>query len=167
MNSYKFNLQEIFEIAEQIERNGAAFYKKAAVAFSDNKEINRLLTELAEQEKEHEKTFSEIEHGVLNGSSLYTSDELTRQYLDAVAGQFVFNKETEGGELADNMRKEEIFDTAILKEKDSIVFYVGLRKLLETDHERNAIDLIIEEEQKHLTKLRQYAETSKYNKERF
>ena len=33
--SYDFNADEIFEIAEQIERNGAKFYRNAAESIAD------------------------------------------------------------------------------------------------------------------------------------
>ena len=33
--STKFSADEIYEMAEQIERNGAAFYRKAAASFDD------------------------------------------------------------------------------------------------------------------------------------
>ncbi len=165
MKNYKFNLSEIFEIAVQIERNGADFYRKAALRFSDNTEVESLLLELAVQEDDHEKTFSEILQRVLKNNDINTGDELTRQYLDAIAGQFVFNKSTAEGELTDEMSRQDIFDSAILKEKDSIVFYVGLKNALTLKSDKKSIDLIIEEEQKHLIALQKYAELLKYKNE--
>jgi rubrerythrin len=165
--TYKFNLGEIFKIAEQIERNGAHFYREAALKFEDNTEVKSLLLDLAVQEDNHEKTFSEILHKVLKNEGINSEDELTRQYLDAIAGQFVFNKATEECELINNMSKQEVFDVAIVKEKDSIVFYVGLKNALISEQDKKSIDLIIEEEQKHLVDLRKYAEILKYTNDRF
>ena len=50
-----FNADEVFEMAEQIERNGARFYRTAAEKFP---EVNPLLLELAAMEDKHEKTFA-------------------------------------------------------------------------------------------------------------
>ncbi len=51
-----FSADEIFEIAEQIERNGANFYRKAAEsAEGDNR---NLLLRLAKMEDDHEKIFA-------------------------------------------------------------------------------------------------------------
>ena len=161
MNNYKFNLSEIFEIAVQIERNGADFYRKASLKFYNDLEIKTLLLELAAQEDIHEKTFSDILHKALTNNVITTNDELTRQYLDAIAGQFVFDKSRANEELTDDMTRQDIFETAILKEKDSIVFYVGLHDVLTSAQDKRSIDLIIKEEKKHLIGLRKYAELLK------
>ena len=56
---HKFNAKEILEMAEQIERNGYNFYKKAAADVTDT-EIKGFLEELADMELKHEETFKEI-----------------------------------------------------------------------------------------------------------
>ena len=53
---YDFNADEIFEMAEQMERNGESFYKKAAASIQDSNH-QALLLKLADMEVEHEKTF--------------------------------------------------------------------------------------------------------------
>ena len=51
-----FNADEIFEMAEQIERNGAKFYRKAAEPTAgENRDV---LLRLAAMEDDHEKTFA-------------------------------------------------------------------------------------------------------------
>lgn len=56
---YDFNADDIFEIAGQMERNGARFYRTAATAVNDNKARDFLLS-LATMEEEHEKTFAQM-----------------------------------------------------------------------------------------------------------
>jgi rubrerythrin len=41
-----FNIDEVFEIAEQIERNGARFYRKAAKKRQRNSSYKKVLLEL-------------------------------------------------------------------------------------------------------------------------
>ncbi len=47
--SITFNAFEIFEMAEQIERNGVKFYRKAAEIFTD-RDISQTLLEFADME---------------------------------------------------------------------------------------------------------------------
>jgi rubrerythrin len=54
--SYDFNADEVFEMAEQLERNGAKFYHDAAEG--DVGQSNKqMLLDLAAMEEAHEKTF--------------------------------------------------------------------------------------------------------------
>jgi len=54
--SIDFNADEVFEIAEQIERNGAKFYRTVAENVTDA-DKRKILINLAEMEDEHEQTF--------------------------------------------------------------------------------------------------------------
>jgi len=56
---YDFSADEVFQMAIQMEKNGAAFYRKAAEA-ADDAENKAFLLELADMEVEHEKTFTEL-----------------------------------------------------------------------------------------------------------
>ena len=158
MANYRFNINEIFEIAEQIERNGAAFYKDAAKKFGNNPEVKDFLLDLSAQEDVHEKTFSDMLRNVLNNDGINLEDELTLQYLDAVAGQFVFDKSKSKSELTDEMSQRDIFNLAIQKEKDAISFFVSLKNALTSSEDKKTIDLIIKEEQTHLIALKKYEE---------
>ena len=51
-----FNADEVFEMAEQIERNGAAFYRKAAENFR-GLDLSKVLLDLAAMEDDHEREF--------------------------------------------------------------------------------------------------------------
>ena len=55
--SYDFSADDIFEMAEQLERNGAKFYRTAAEGVKDPV-AQELLLGLAAMEVEHEKTFA-------------------------------------------------------------------------------------------------------------
>ncbi|HRD19019.1 MAG TPA: ferritin family protein, partial [Candidatus Marinimicrobia bacterium] len=52
-----FNIDEVFEIAEQIEVNGSRFYRHAA-ELSQFAEHKNMLLKLAEMEDQHQKTFA-------------------------------------------------------------------------------------------------------------
>lgn len=152
-----FAADEIFEIAEQIERNGAKFYRKAAEAApAKNREA---LMKLAEMEDEHEKTFQEI-RGRLSGTELSSQtadpDQQCRLYLRAYAEGKVFDTGAEAAEkLTGSESPAEILLTAIGLEKDSIVFYVAMKKLVPQNLGGDKIDAIIEQEMGHIVTLKE------------
>lgn len=74
-------------------------------------------------------------------------------YLRAFSEEYVFTKQRKGEEIAQNVEDElETVKIGINAEKDSILFYNEMRKLVLKDAQET-IDKLIEEEQKHLRKL--------------
>ena len=57
--SYGFSADEIFEMSEQMEKNGGTFYRNAADGTTDP-DAKKLLLELAVMEDDHEKMFKEM-----------------------------------------------------------------------------------------------------------
>ena len=55
----EINAVEIYEIAQQIERDAAAFYQEAALN-TDNPEGRELLWKLAEWELQHERKYAKM-----------------------------------------------------------------------------------------------------------
>lgn len=144
-----FNADEIFEMAEQIERNGAIFYRNASEHVSgDEKEF---LLELAKMEDDHEVTFSALRKelsGKEATSTTFDPDEEAPQYLKALADSRVFfEKEINPTTMTDIMK------AAIAAEKDSIVFYLGMKDLVPAKQGKDKIDTIIKEEMSHIRLL--------------
>jgi len=54
-----FNADEIFEMAEEIERNGAKYYREAAEKATDKK-TKQILLDMAAMEDEHLEIFVEM-----------------------------------------------------------------------------------------------------------
>jgi len=145
-----FNADEIFEMAEQIERNGAKYYRDAAevVTNADDKDF---LVELAAMEDDHEVTFA----GLRKELSADDKAEVTfdpegeaAQYLKALADTRVFYDKA-----MDLSSMEGILKGAITAEKDSIVFYLGMKDLVAGNRGKARIDDIIKEEMKHIKLL--------------
>lgn len=151
-----YNLGEVFEIAEQIERNGAAFYKKAA-GFSRSAEMRDLLLSLAEQEDEHERTFAAMRKKLVPAGSdiaSYDKDQTVALYLQALASQYVFDmKQTAANPLTGRETTADILRLAICQEKSSIVLYLGISDAMGSAEDRGKVDHITSEERKHLTDL--------------
>jgi rubrerythrin len=158
MSAYdvSYNLDEIFEIAEQIERNGAAFYRKAS-GHVESEATRVLLDDLAGQEDEHEQTFAEMRRRLVSADAsvaAYDVDETVALYLRAIAGQYVFNiKQEPEVVLTGDKSAADVLRMAIDLEKDSIAFYVGLKDALESGEDRDKLEQILREEQKHVVEL--------------
>ena len=145
-----FNADEIFEIAVYIEQNGANFYRKAAGSIS-GKYNKDLLLHLAEMEDEHEQTFKKLRSELSEKEKITTTfDPLgeAEQYLKALADTRVFYEKE-----FDKPSLKEIFKTAITAEKDSIVFYLGMKNVVPTHMGKEKLDDIIKEEMGHITLL--------------
>lgn len=148
--SYDFNANDVFEMAEQIERNGAVFYRKAAADIADPGAKNFLL-DLAAMEDNHEKTFAGMRKGLTQAEKVQTvfdPDNEAAAYLKALADtRIFFQKEIDTSSL------QAILKAAILAEKDSIVFYLGMKDLVPEPLGQSRLDGIIKEEMSHIKLL--------------
>ena len=148
--SYDFNADEVFEMAEQMERNGAQFYRDAAKAAADpsNKEM---LMSLSTMEETHEKVFQSMRAELTKAekaSTVFDPAGDAALYLRALVDSRVFfEKEIDVTSMV------EILKSAIEAEKDSIVFYLGMKEAVPQNLGGDRIDRIIREEMGHIRLL--------------
>ena len=151
-----FNADEIFEMAEQVERNGAQFYRRA-VEITDDSTVRDNLMRLAEMEDQHEITFASMRVEFSSGErseTVFDPDNQIQLYLRAMADGHVFDTQSDPSEkLSGEVSLEEIVQTAIGLEKDSIIFYLGLRDMVPKNLGKDKINDIIKEEMGHITDL--------------
>ena len=157
--SYSFNADEIFEIAEQIERNGAKFYNSAA----ENTEAPRsrqILLDFAVAEVEHESTFAAMRADILKQGQVATVDPVfdpegeAGLYLRALADGHIFDTRVDPSEaLTGQETIEEILQMALGREKDSVIFYLGMKDMVSERLGKDKIDHIIKEEMGHVTTI--------------
>ncbi len=144
---YDFTADDVFEMAEQLERNGAKFYRTAAENVSDPKS-KELLIELAAMEDEHLKTFASLKADLSEAektTTVFDPEDESALYLRALADTRVFfEKEIDVSSMKD------ILKAAILAEKDSIVFYLGMKDFVPDQLGKNRLDTIIKEEMGHI-----------------
>jgi len=156
MSITKFSADEIYELAEQIERNGAAFYRKAALGFEDAP-TKMMLHDLAVMEDEHGKIFRVLREKLTKkdrATSVFDPDNQAVLYLQAMAGGYVFDTRVEPADtLTGKESLEKVLRYAIGLERDSIAFYVGLKRATPEQWGRNKIDWIIGEEIGHVNTL--------------
>ena len=153
-----FNADEIFEMAEEIERNGAKFYRKAAEKASQP-EIKQMLADMAIMEDGHLETFEEMRLGLSEAEKAqmtFDPENLAALYLQTMADAHgVEGKKSPTEELTGTESIHEILAIAINAEKESIVFYSGLKNFVSVKAGKNKIDAIILEEIGHLATLNQ------------
>lgn len=154
--AYDFNVDEVFEMAIQIEANGAKFYRKAAELQQDP-DNKAFLEKLARMEDKHKTTFEAMRKQVSEKEKQETvfdpANELS-MYLKAMA-------DSHGGEGNPDVVEsftgeepiEEIITTAIGLEKESILFYLGLKDLVPAKYGHDKLDEIIREEKLHIAQL--------------
>jgi rubrerythrin len=155
--TFDFNADEIFKMAEQIEINGANFYRKMADNISELS-IRRLFLDLAAMEDIHKKVFSELRANLSDQdreSTVFDPEGESAQYLRALADLRVFAQDVEDrftipDGLTDTEKYRKVFWAAIGREKESIVFYLGLKGLVPEKLGKDKIDDIIQEEMNHL-----------------
>ncbi len=145
--SFVFNADEIFALAEQIEKNGAQFYRKSAQQVKDSA-AKDLLLEFASMEDDHLKTFSSMRSALSAADrKAMTFDPANEAalYLNSLANTKVFFEKK-----PDTSTLQGIFTAAIIAEKDSIAFYLGMRDLVPAGVGKDKIQGIIQEEMRHI-----------------
>jgi rubrerythrin len=154
--SLDFNVDEIFEMAEQIERNGAKFYRKAAEGREDV-HAHQLLLDLAAMEDRHLATFAAMRKELSKADREVTTFDPYGEaalYLRAMADGVVFDVKKDPSEkLSTGQSMDEILRIAIGLEKDSIVFYLGMKEMVPDRLGKPKLEGIIKEEMKHITDL--------------
>jgi rubrerythrin len=143
---------EIVEIGIQIEKNGRDFYN-AVARQSKNQKAKGLFQYLAGEEEKHIAVFSKI----LDAVSKYEPPESYPgeyfAYMNALAGENVFTQKDKGSELAKKVTSDkQAIEMGIGAEKDSIIFYEGMKKAI-PDYDLKIIDQLIAQEQDHLRQL--------------
>jgi rubrerythrin len=148
----KFNAGEILDMAAQIETKGAKFYRIAA---KHNVAGRELLLQIASQEDQHYRIFADMRKGLTpSEKGGYDPFGETDMYVKAMVDGFAFeiNKDpadalTGKESLADLLR------TAIQMEKDSIVFYLGLKQMVPPALGKDKLEAVIKEEMTHIAWL--------------
>src|SRR4030042_595957 len=149
-----FNADEVFEMAEQSERNGGKFYRAAAKKFPV---MSKVLLGLAAMEDEHLETFENMREE-LSGTELeetvFDPDGQAQMYLRVMADGHVFDvKADPAKQLATKNTPEDVLKMAIGVERDSIAFYVGLKEAVSRKAGKDKVEDIIKEEMGHIVAL--------------
>lgn len=152
----KYNAAEVLEMALEIERNGHRFYRSAAAA-TEEPEARKLLNRLAEMEDDHRELFIQLKNELPERAAPgvpYDPNAEVSGYLRAAADTHVFNvSRAAPDDLAEAGSTADILRVAIQFEKDSVIYFLGLRDLVPVDMGREQVERLVREEMDHLAEL--------------
>ncbi|NLW19729.1 MAG: ferritin family protein [Candidatus Cloacimonetes bacterium] len=153
-----FSINEIIEMAVQIERNGFAFYNEASKRKDlDEKSVEFILW-LRDQELQHERTFMELRDDAdLQDLELTQDWEMVSVYLKTIVEGRIFNspesairKATEAPDL------KTLLENAISFEKDTLLYFHGISDSISNPKALVALRRIINEEISHVMRLNDF-----------
>lgn len=152
-----FNADEVFEMAEQIERNAAKFYREAAAKTADP-QVKNMFLRLAGMEDGHLRTFQEMRKTLSDqekGGTTFDPEGEASLYLQAMADDRGFEgMKARNIKLTGKESTRELLEIAINAERNSILYYVGLNEMVPTEPGREKVQDIISEEVRHAADLR-------------
>lgn len=152
----RFNAYEVFRMAETMERNASAFYRRAA-ELHPGEHNKQFLQKLAAMEDGHLVIFQGLK-AVLAPSAkeetAYDPFNESLMYLETMAE----NQKAEGSPearaaLTGQETMEQILRLAVQLEGRAILFYAGIRDLVPEKLGRDKVDDIIREEKSHVVLL--------------
>lgn len=153
-----FNADEIFEMAEEIERTASKLYSEAADHAADE-DTKHMFTALASMESRHWDTFAKMREELTDSEkaqNVFDPENEASLYLQAMADAHGSEgKLSPTQELTGRESMREILEIAINAEKDSIIFYTGIKGFISAKAGKDRITAIIAEEVDHLAQLKQ------------
>ena len=149
---------EIVELGIQIEKNGRDFYN-ALVEQLKNQKAKETFKYLAGEEEKHIAVFQNILYSVHKYEPPESYPGEYFAYMNALARDYVFTQKDKGREIAKNVKGDkEAISLGIGFEKDSIIFYVGMKKVV-PEYDHKIVDKLITQEQDHLRQLSELKES--------
>ena len=150
----KYTVQEIVEIAIEIEKNGEEFYRIMAES-SNTVPLRDLFNYLSAEENKHAHKFEEILKSVggYQISDIYYATEYMG-YMKAIADERVFAKDVAYIDLARELvSPKQAIEVAVAFEKDSIIFLHEMLDMFSQSDDKGAIEQLLTEERMHIRKL--------------
>ena len=141
-----YSIREVVEMAVQTEKVGGAFYTEMADKFKDNENINELFTKLADREKAHEATFTQLKESL--GDTEPEGWEEASKYMRAIVeSAFFLGKEKATAHIQGIQDYKAAVGFALAFEKETLLYFYGIRDLVA---DKKIVDEIIDEEQSHI-----------------
>jgi len=143
---------DVFAMAVRIEENGNAFYKGAA-AIADDAKLKKLFEDLAAMEQGHVLFFKTLRGqlpATIPTEAVWDPEGLAESYLQATADTHIFTVKAVDQRLKAVKTVGDALDVALLFEKDSVSFFLGMKELLPDAKDKGEIDKLIQAEMDHV-----------------
>ena len=147
---------EVLKIAEEMERQAARFYRRAAGMYKDPA-IRKLFSELAQWEKRHVQVLADMKDHFSEQAGergRFDLDRVELSRLDVPPAAFNEHREP-AKELAGDETRADMLKLAIKKERYTIGYYTGLTEFALGQDNIKAIRSIVQEERRHVRILMQ------------
>jgi rubrerythrin len=147
-----FSAKEIIELAIRIEKNGEAVYR-SAIEKVPNPGLVPLLEWMADEEVKHANWFAELKHNLETKNENPFVEEMGHELFNEMLGDKNFS--LKDVDFAAIEEIDDLIETFIEFEKDSIIFYEVLKPFVEDPVVREYLNKIIDEEQHHIELLKE------------
>jgi rubrerythrin len=144
----KYSIDEVMEMAIQTEKLGFQFYTGMAEKFKKDDGLVKLFTTLANKEKAHEKTFTNLKAMVAQHGAEPVEWEEVSNYMRAfVESEFFLGKGKSLPAMDHIKTVRDAVQFALGFEKETLLYFMELRYIVK---EKQAIDEVISEEKSHI-----------------
>jgi rubrerythrin len=148
----KFSTREAVEMAVQTERLGYQFYNEMADRFKDHEGLSDLFRRLALKEKSHEAVFARLRDQAA-AEDIDHPEEVAHYMRAMVESEFFIGNEKSLPSMDNVKTVGDAVDYALGFEKETLLFFVGLRDML---GDGGAMDAVINEERSHIAWLSEF-----------
>ena len=147
--------EEVYEMALQIERNGAKFYRDAAEMIKEP-DVREMLVDLAVMEGKHEDFFAGLKQKLASDAApgfLFDPGEEAELYLRAAADTHVFVTGDAASLLSDAKTARDVLLAALVFEKDTVVLFTALAQRVTEGQGKADVLRLVNEELGHIAML--------------
>ena len=149
-----YNASEIFQMGIEIEKNGRAFYSACAQSAAAP-EVRKLCGELSQWEGAHVAIFEQLKKDLPQsayGESVFDPDNELSLYLKAAADSHIFVVNKDMASFAASLTAaDDILGKALYFEKDSVVLYASMLRMVPEHLGKKTVEKILDEELKHIS----------------
>jgi len=149
------NEDEVYRVGMCMEEAGLEFYTKMAER-SENATTKRVFRRLARDEKEHLKTFEQLELQTAGsmGSRPAQEDKEVSEYVCSIVDAGIFRNIDRMQALRRGaFNPEKALDLALQVEKDAVLYYTEAHASTKRRRTREALARLIDEEKSHVVEI--------------
>jgi len=148
----ELDIHDFFQLIRRLEKKASLFYRRAS-DMSPDQVCRDLFDDLAKMESDHEQVFEGIGHHMA-GRRLARGADRYAKHWPAIAGRMLSDLDASlARKFSGRRAREDILRAAMDFEKETIVFFSGLKEMIPFKPDKQEIDRVIREEVGHIISL--------------
>jgi len=148
-----FSINEIIDLAVQIEQNGEKLLQAAQKEVSEP-ELVSLLQWMENEERQHVEWFSQLRPTTKESTDMSHLEEMGKNLLKEMLGDQSFSLGDIDFSKLENIK--ELITTMMEFEKDTVLFYQLIRSAVTDQETLTLLDRIVSEENRHAERLKTF-----------